>query len=60
VKNNLQKLHPVKKVTKNEKRSTKTTRHYRKTARHSCVFFVVKQPTAMGITLIMPGSYLKA
>jgi hypothetical protein len=26
---------------------------------HSCVFFMVKQPTAIGITLIMPGSYLK-
>jgi hypothetical protein len=26
---------------------------------HSCVFFFVKQPPASGITLVMPGSYLK-
>jgi len=30
-----------------------------KTARHCCVFFLVKQPIAHGITLIMPKSYLK-
>jgi hypothetical protein len=49
----------VKKVTKSEKSQQKQPQHYAQIAKHLCVFFLVKQPPATGITLVMPGSYLK-
>ncbi len=41
----------MKKVNKNSEASHENSQH-------RFLLFLVKQPTAMGITLVMPGSYL--